>query len=194
VKVTRRILHRKQNTQGPLSQQSATLDLHACRQVIKSPGPQKAQGLANGDGNGTRFVRLVMASGDGPCLPRCAAGLGSQEMPGLVWIAGGPAAVRVEVGTKRIPECRAVPGNPLSGRRAGVLVAQREGHEVTRFLGSVEMILGDLECQCQFRGWNCHALAEDMAISHQGQYSCWRQQHDRLFVLFLAANWRLEIL
>jgi hypothetical protein len=31
----------------------SNLELHACRQVIKSSGPQKPQGLANGDGNGT---------------------------------------------------------------------------------------------------------------------------------------------
>ena len=136
MQVTRRILDRKQNTQGPLSQQSAALDLHACRQVIKSPGPQKPQGLANGDGNGTRFVRLVTVSGDGPCLPRCAAGLGGQEMC-RAWSGCGRACG--SAGRRRdkaYPGMQAVPGNPLSGRWAGLLVAQREGHEVTRSLGS----------------------------------------------------------
>ena len=57
----------------------------------------------------------------------------------------------------------------------------------------MEMILGDGECQ--FLGRNCHALVGDMMLSHQKQYSCGRrQQHESAFFLFLAANWRLEIL
>jgi hypothetical protein len=142
-----------------------------------------------------------MASGDGPPLPASLRGGAWQPRNAGHGLDCGRAfaAVRVEVGTKRIPECRAVPGNPLSGRWAGVLVSDqraRRGTKVTRSFGSAEMVLSDdgvpivsvprpeLSCSLWLRTWR-EAIKDN-------SYS---QQHESAFFLFLqvTANWRLEI-
>lgn len=59
-----------------------------------------------------------------PLLGSLAAGLGSQEMPEMVWMRAG---LRVDLRDKAYPGMQAVPGNPLSGRRAGVNRTKHEG-------------------------------------------------------------------
>ena len=161
MQVTRRILDRKQNTQGPLSQQSAALDLHACRQVIKSPGPQKPQGLANGDGNGTRFVRLVTVSGDGPCLPRCAAGLGGQEMC-RAWSGCGRACGSAGRASGQSVSRNAEPSREILFREDGRDCLSRSA-KGTKSLGRLDPIHGD-----DFGRWGVSVPRPELSCSGWG--------------------------
>jgi hypothetical protein len=142
-----------------------------------------------------------MASGDGPPLPASLRGGAWQPRNAGHGLDCGRAfaAVRVEVGTKRIPECRAVPGNPLSGRWAGVLVSDQRARRGTKSLGRLDP-----------RRWSW-AMMECLSVSvPRPELSCsvwlgtcreaikdngYSQQHESAFFLFLlvTANWRLEI-